>query len=220
MIARQCLSRRSICLFKARALGQPKTSRSWDSSVIRSVKVVVVIGSPPNHTPSRAQIVDGSDGSALSHLNRWPSPMPVGGLLVSVGHVQDCLLRERFSPDLEADGQVLRGEAAANAQRRRTSQTERGGQPRPIALTALLGVDDRVRFYLRGGNPHGRHDQHVRMFQGGQHLLAQQGPKLQRFIVGQGWSQVPGEVGYPVVVLDLLQPLPYQLPIVGGGLDP
>ena len=41
--------------------------------------------------------------------------MPVGGVLVRVGHVQDRLLRERFSPDLEADGQVLRGEAAGDA---------------------------------------------------------------------------------------------------------
>ena len=92
--------------------------------------------------------------------------------------------------------------------------------PARLRCTALLGVDDRIRLYLRGGDPHGRHDQHVRMFQGGQHLLAQQGPKLQRFIVGQGRSQAPGEVGYPVVVLDLLQPFPYQLPIVGGGLNP
>ena len=58
--------------------------------------------------------------------------MPVGGLLVRVGHVQDRLLRERFSPDLEADGQVLRGEAAAHAQRGRAGQTERGGQPASI----------------------------------------------------------------------------------------
>src|SRR2546429_3932801 len=94
-------------MFTARALGQPKTSRSWDSSVIRAVKVVVVIGSPPNHTPSRAQIVDVSDGSNIAHLNRWPSPMPIGGLLVCVGHIQNRLLCERFSPDLEADGQVL-----------------------------------------------------------------------------------------------------------------
>src|SRR5215831_1977795 len=117
MMARQCWSRWSICLFKERALGQPKTSRSWDSSVIRSVKVVVVIGSPPNPTPSRAPMVDVADGSNLSHLQRWPSPMPIGGVLVRVGHVQDRLLRERFSPDLETDGQVLRGEAAAQAQR-------------------------------------------------------------------------------------------------------
>src|SRR5262245_21602757 len=109
---------------------------SWASSVIRLVKVVVVIGSPPNHTPSRAQRVDGSDGNDLSHLNRWPSLMPVGGLLVRVGHVQDRLLRERFAPDLEADGQVLRCEAAAKAQRGSAGQTESGGQPRPIAVTA------------------------------------------------------------------------------------
>src|SRR5207248_5820186 len=121
-----------ICLFTERALGQPKTSRSWDSSVIRSVKVVVVIGSSPNHTPSRAHMVDGADGSALSHLQRWPSPVPVGGVLVRVGHVQDRLLRERFAPDLKADGQVLRGEAAAQAQRGSAGQTESGGQPRPI----------------------------------------------------------------------------------------
>src|SRR5215475_50750 len=107
MMARQCWSRRSICLFKERALGQPKMSRSWDSSVIRSVKVVVVIGSPPHHTPLRAQSVDVSDGSALFHLQRWPSPMPVGSVLVCVGHVQDRLLRERFAPNLEANGQVL-----------------------------------------------------------------------------------------------------------------
>src|SRR4029453_3862627 len=126
MMARQCWSRRSICLFTARALGQPKTSRSWDSSVIRSVKVVV-IGSPPNHTPSRAHMVDGLDGRAVSHLQRWPSLMPVGGVLVRVGHVQDRLLRERFAPDLEADRQVLRGEAAAQGQRGRGGETKRGG---------------------------------------------------------------------------------------------
>src|SRR5262249_21935967 len=64
------------------------------------------------------------------------------------------------APDLEADGQALRGEVAAQAQRGSAGQTERGGQPRPIAVTALLGVDDRSRLDLRGGAPHGRHDQH------------------------------------------------------------
>ncbi|MDH3599861.1 MAG: hypothetical protein OEU26_09530 [Candidatus Tectomicrobia bacterium] len=44
-----------------------------------------------------------ADEGDLSHLKRWPSPMPIGGLLVSVGHVQDRLLRERFAPDLETD---------------------------------------------------------------------------------------------------------------------
>src|SRR5262245_1693421 len=34
-------SRRSICLFKERSRGQPNKLRSWDSSVIRAVKVVV-----------------------------------------------------------------------------------------------------------------------------------------------------------------------------------
>src|SRR4030095_6280438 len=29
-----------------------------------------------------------------------------------------------------------------------------------MALTALLGVDDRIRLDLRGGGPHGRHAQH------------------------------------------------------------
>ena len=64
--------------------------------------------------------------------------MPVGGLLVRVGHVQDRLLRERFSPDLEADGQVLRGEAAAHAQRGELARLKEVVSPARLRLLRSL----------------------------------------------------------------------------------
>ena len=85
------------------------------------------------------------DGHHISQLNRWTSPLPVGGVLVRIGHVQDRLLRARFSPDLETEGEILRGEAAAYAQRGRTGQAESDDQAGPIAMTALLRIADRNR---------------------------------------------------------------------------
>jgi hypothetical protein len=49
-------------------------------------------------------MVDVSDGRELSQLYRGPSPMPIGGLLVSVGRVQDHLLREWNARGMRDDG--------------------------------------------------------------------------------------------------------------------
>ena len=43
-------------------------------------------------------------GSGLPRLNRRPSGVPVGALLVGVSHVEDRLLLEGSAADLEADG--------------------------------------------------------------------------------------------------------------------
>ncbi len=94
-------------------------------------------------------------------LNGRPSRVPVGSLLVGVGYIQDCLFLERFASNLEAYGQILSGKTAAYTQRGRTGQTKGRGQPRPIAIAILLGVDDRIRLYFRSGNSHSRHQQHV-----------------------------------------------------------
>jgi hypothetical protein len=129
-------------------------------------------------------------------------------VLVRVGHVQARLLRARFAPALEADGQGLRGAAAAQAHRGSAGQPASGGQPRPLALPALLGVDERLRLERRGGAPYGGQDQHVRMFQSGPPLLAQPGPQRQRFRGGPGWRQARGEGGSPVVGREILPPRP------------
>ena len=53
-----------------------------------------------------------------------------------------------------------------------------------------------------------------------QYVLSQQRPKLQTLVVGHGRGDAPSEGGDAVVVLDLLQAVPDQVPVVGWGLHP
>ena len=119
--------------------------------------------------------------------------------------------------DLKADGQIFRRKAAVDAYGGTTGQTEGRGHTRSIAIAFLLAVDQRVRLDLRGSSSHGRHHEHVKIAQGLDDLLPEQRPQLQGFVVGQRRREAPGEVGDPVIVVDLPQPVPNQLPVVGGG---
>ena len=71
-----------------------------------------------------------------------------------------------------------------------------------MALTALLGVDDRIRLDLRGGGPHGRHAQHRALLVPGAlvHLHDCIPEEGQQVVVERTWD-LEGALGDPAVLL-------------------
>ncbi len=81
--------------------------------------------------------------------------MPVGGLLVGVGHPKNGCFVEGFARDLQADGQVLGSESAVYGEGRGIRQIEGRGKtaaPGETVDDLLFAANSGLLRYYRGRN--------------------------------------------------------------------
>ena len=105
--------------------------------------------------------------------------MPIGGLLVGVGHPEQSTFVKWLARYLESDRQILAGKAAVYGQSRGVGHVERGGKAAAAGQSVqhlLFAADSSFSWYRRGWYGGCGHDQHVYFLQRVQNLLPQNLP--------------------------------------------